>query len=112
MPALLLALGGAFQWLVTSIMAGMASLATQKLMRFVVAGFMLPIALGWLTQHLGGSSPFDISGLLGGWLGGFPGMLLYCVVEFGIVGFLYNLLKVEVGGFVVRMLMRVFGLGS
>jgi hypothetical protein len=111
MPALLLALGSAFSWLVGAIVAGFTSAATLKLIRFGVAALMLPIALGWLTQHLGGASPFDIAGLLGTWLGGFPAFLLSSLETLGFVAFAFIILKIEVGAFVVSMLMRAFGFG-
>lgn len=111
MPALLLALGTAFQWIVSAFLAGIASAATQKAMRMVVAIFLLPLILGWLSQFLAGGTPFDLGQLLGTFFGGLPATIAWFLDAFGFVGFVFIVIKFEVGAFLVSIYMRIFGAG-
>lgn len=111
MPALIAALGAAFSWIVQALLAGIAGAATQKAIRFAVAALIAPLILGWIAVHLAGASPFDLGQLLGQFVGGLPGMVLYMLDSFGIIAFLFVVLKFEVGAFIISLYMRFIGAG-
>jgi hypothetical protein len=112
MPALLLALGTVFQWLVQALLVGFASAMAQKAMRLAVAVFLLPLILGWLTQFIGGATPFDLGQLLSTFIGGLPATIAWFLDAFGFIGFVFAIVKLEVGAFLISLYMRIFGAGK
>lgn len=109
MPALLAALGGAFSWIVSALLSGLASNAVQKGIKFGVAVFMLPVLLGKIAEYLGGSNPFDVGRLFGTFLGGLPATIAYALDSHGVVAFLYVILTADLGVLAVTLYFRLFG---
>lgn len=111
MPALLLAIGSGLSWVVSALLAGLAGAAFQKALKIGAAAFLLPIVMGWIAEKFVGMNPFDAGQLLGGFLGGLPALFAYTLDAMGFVAFIFVIVKADVAVMVIRLLMRVMGMG-
>lgn len=111
MPALLLALGSAFGWIVRYAMTLLASEVVRKAMLFITFNIVIGILLSWIGTKLG-IDPFSLGSSMSGWLGSVPAFVLWVLDAFGFITALWIVVQVQLSIFGVRLLMRALGAGG
>ncbi|MBL4791536.1 MAG: hypothetical protein JKY97_00975 [Citromicrobium sp.] len=108
MPALLAALGAAFSWVVSAIVAGLASELFRKAVLIVTFNLVLGYFISWVSSKL----PIDIFNLgptLDSSLSGLPQFALYLLSSWGIITAIFIVVNVQLSIFGVRLLLRAMG---
>lgn len=108
MPALLAALGAAFSWIVSAVLAGLASEVFRKAALVITFNLVLGYFISWISSKL----PIDIFNLgatVDSSLGSLPQFALYLLSEWGIITALFIVLNVQLSLFGVRLLLRAMG---